>query len=129
LACIPVHRLFCILLLVCLPLQSFAAQFGGARAMDVTSVSHSIDHLLDQHHHHHEGDGEIHYDDSAESNEHSHEHSHTCQLFLIKPPSIVFAQPAPLLTRGAEQIAYIPHPYLDGPQRPPAFAPGHAAGG
>lgn len=120
------RRLFCLLLLICLPLQSFAAQIGGVRLAG-SGTAHQLDHANHVYHHHHH-DGKVHYDESDQSVQHSHEPSATVQHFLPKAAALFIPLTVSLAERG-DPVSCIPHPYLDDPQRPPAFAPGLAAGG
>lgn len=121
------RRLFCLVLLICLPLQSFALQFAGVR-LAVTGTAHQLEHADDVHHHHHD-DGEVHYDESNESAHHSHESSTAMQHLLPKTQAALFSPLIASLADRVDPAAYIPDPFLDDPQRPPAFAPGFAAGG
>lgn len=120
------RRLFCLLLLICLPLQSFAAQVAAVRVAAGGSL-HVLAHASDAHHHHHD-DGVVHYDDSDESVQHTHDASAGAQHLLPEPPRLF--TPAQVALAGPfERGGHIPDPYLDDPQRPPAFAPGVAARG
>lgn len=121
------HRLLCLLLLICLPLHSFAAQIA-AIGLASAGAQHQLAHSVDLHHHHHD-DGEVHYDDSDASVDHTHEHAATVQLLLPAPASLIPPLQIASLADPAEPVSHIPHPYLDDPQRPPAFAPGLTAGG
>ena len=121
------RRLFCLLMLICLPLQSFALQAAGVRLAG-TGTIHQLAHVDDVHHHHHD-DGKVHYDESGESVQHSHEASASAQHLLPKAMSVLFTPLLMSLGDRADPPSYIPNPYLDDPQRPPAFAPGLAAGG
>lgn len=122
------RRLFCILLLICLPLQSFAAQFDGVRTPPAAAVSHALAHDQSQLHHH-DDDGTVHYDESEASLEHAADQSSPVQFSLINPGVIAFMLPAASLADYPDPVSYIPDPCLDDPQRPPSFAPGLAAGG
>lgn len=121
------HRLFCLLLLICLPLQSFALQIAGVRLAG-TGTTHQLEHADHVHHHHHD-DGKVHYDESDESEQHSHEPSATAQNPGPKMERALFSPLNDSLADRIDPVSYIPDPYLDDPQRPPAFAPGLAAGG
>ncbi|MDM5181339.1 hypothetical protein PO883_29590 [Massilia sp. DJPM01] len=87
-----------------------------------------MEHTDDVHHHHHD-DGKVHYDESDESAQHSHEPSATVQHFLPEVALALFSPLSQSLADRSYPASYIPDPYLDDPQRPPAFAPGLAAGG
>lgn len=121
------RRLFCLLLMMCLPLQSLAAQMTGVRLAGA-GVSHQLDHVNDIHHHHHD-DGQVHYDESDDSIEHSHESSAMAQHLPLDEAGLPFHPLNVTLADPPEPLSAVPHPYLDDPQRPPAFAPGLAAGG
>jgi hypothetical protein len=122
------RRLFCILLLVCLPLQSFAMQLGGLHALVEAGLQHEIAH--DQGvEHHHDDNGAVHYDDSDESSEHvQHDCAGPCQCLL---PEAAAASPPERLQGELAliRLAHIPDPDLEDPERPPVFAPGLTAGG
>jgi hypothetical protein len=116
-----VRRLFCLLLLVLLPLHGFAMQDGWYSSEKATfSIAHEVDHLTGASHHHDDEHGNIHYDDSAASSQHLTDHSaaHNC---VAIPPSIV-----PLLavraTRTTQTQAqpYLPDPDPQRLQRPPS---------
>lgn len=121
------RRLLCLLLLICLPLQSFAAQIAGVR-MAAPGTAHQLAHADDVHHHHHDS-GKVHYDESDESVQHSHESSSTVQQLLPKAACVLFCPLIVSIAYPLRPVSYIPDPYLDDPQRPPAFAPGLATGG
>ncbi len=126
----PVRHFLCLLLLICLPLQSFAAQMGDVQRVTPAGMAHELDHLQERlHHHHDDDDGAVHYDNSEESQEHSEKHSHCCVQLLFKPMAALFTPFDVPLAKSMAVIVSTPHPYLDGPHRPPAFAPGLAAGG
>ncbi len=122
------RQLLCILLLICLPLQSFASQSAGVRQPDAAGLRHVLDHAEDRHHHH-EGDGSIHYDESDESVEHTCEGSPAPQQSLLNPAPALVCQLVISRADSPDLAAYLPLPYLEVPQRPPSFAPGLAAGG
>ena len=105
-------------------------------------VAHQLDHLQERHHHHHvdnddainndgvaNSDGAVHYDTSKESLEHTDKHGHCGMQLLFRPAGALFTPFQVPLATGMEPLVSTPHPYLDGPQRPPSFAPGLAAGG
>lgn len=130
-----VRRLLCLLLLICLPLQSFALQMEDVARMTPAGVAHELDHLQERLHHHHADDddsdaeGAVHYDNSEASIEHTEKHGHCCAQLLLKPLAAPFLPFEAAFATGGEPVLSTPHPYLDGPQRPPSFAPGPAAGG
>lgn len=115
------RRFFCLLLLICLPLQSFALQGGQLLS---AGIAHELQHDQGVQHHHDE-DGSVHYDQSDESEQHAAEHSassHSVWAPAALPPPMPEAA-ARLLARG-EPARSIPAPFLDGPHRPPAPALG-----
>jgi len=117
-----VRRYFCLLLLICLPLQSFALQ--GGRLLSV-GIAHELQHDQGIQHHHHDEDGSVHYDKSDESEQHVAEHSassHSVWVPAAAPPQMPVA--AARLLAQAEPVRFIPAPFLDGPHRPPASALG-----
>ncbi len=117
------RRFFCILLLLCLPLQGFAMQWGMAWASDAAPPAQEVVHeVMHEEHisHHHEEDGTLHVDDSEESVQHVQDHSVppqpvtlTASLAPIAPPELV----SPVV---AERVQIIPDPMLECPHRPPA---------
>lgn len=122
------RRLFCLLLLVCLPLQSLASQTAGAWAASLALLTHDTDPAA-QLHHHHEEDGSVHYDNSDESVEHADEHSAAPQLIVLASSVMQFSHVAATLADYPDPASYLPEPCLEDPPRPPSFAPGLAAGG
>ncbi|WP_426106661.1 hypothetical protein [Massilia sp. TSP1-1-2] len=97
------------------------------RSSTVATLAHDAARMAQLHHH--DGDGAIHYDDSDESVAHAGEHSAPVQLFLINRLHSVLSVSLFSLADYPEPASYIPYPFLDDPQRPPAFAPGLATGG
>lgn len=123
------RRLLCIFLLMCLPLQSFAALgvalFAGADA----NLAHQVAHDEQLQHHHHDDSGSVHFDDSDESAKHIQDHPTSSQpVFLAAVTMPVAPEQVSSLEQG-EFARFIPEPFLDGPLRPPSFALGLAAGG
>ena len=118
------RRLICLLLLMCLHLQSFALQAGAAMSGDTVNVAHEVAHEENIQHHHHDDDGSLHYDNSDESAQHTLDHSNCQQpagvwISTLPPtPDQVVSVTAP------EFSCFIPDPYLDSPLRPPALALG-----
>jgi hypothetical protein len=111
-----VRRLFCILLMICLPLQAFAWQ-GSLPPLG--GVAHQLDHENDVHHHH-DADGSVHYDHSEESVDHVQDGS-SCGQFYNLPVTSVLIAPGPAgATLAVDVPRFIPKPFLDGPHRPPA---------
>lgn len=115
------RRLFCLLLLVLMPLHSFAMQGGwhssGSAAF---SIAHEIDHLMGASHHHDDEHGGIHYDNSSASSEHLADHSaaHGCAAI---PPSVVdLIAVRAVRTSQMQPQHYIPDPDPRRLQRPPS---------
>ena len=117
------RRLICILLLMCLPLQSFAFQGGSSASGPDMTFAHEILHD-EQVQHHHDDDGSVHYDNSEESAQHIQDHSCSQQPAGFWMPKR--ASPPEQLVSVAvlEFYRFIPDPYLDSPLRPPARALG-----
>ena len=117
------RRLICILLLLWLPLQSFAMHGASLLPGPGTGMSHVIDHD-NQVQHHHDEDGSTHYDQSDESAQHVQDHSCSPQPAYpsaSKLPTV----PEQLVSVTIPEFArFIPDPFLDGPLRPPAPALG-----
>ncbi|WP_175016911.1 hypothetical protein [Massilia sp. YMA4] len=116
------RHLLCLLLMLCLPLQSFAAQWEHVLAGE-TTLAHEIAH--DEHvQHHHEDDGSIHYDDSDESAQHVQDHTCAGQPAAFAVP-LQACTPAQLVSIvHPDGLALTPDPLLDCPHRPPASSLG-----
>lgn len=121
------RQFLCILLLICLPLQSFALQVGVDQPLTSLGWAHEPAHSDDPHHH--AEDGAAHYDESDESLAHADEHSAGLQLSILNINGFFFGATPASPGQYLDPASYIPDPFLDEPQRPPAFAPGLAAGG
>lgn len=114
------RRLICILLLMCLPLQSFALQAGSFVFGAGVNLAHEIAHEEKIQHHHHEVDNSVHYDDSDESAQHALDHS-SCQQPAGVWTSTLPSSPDQVVSVSAPEFScFIPDPYLDSPLRPPA---------
>lgn len=124
----PVRRIVHILLLFCLPLYGFAMQGSLPPVAGAAPLAHALAHD-EGIHHHHEEDGSVHYDESDASLDHAQEHSSSCQPAGCGFPRLTIAPERAASATGAYLVQAVPEPFLDGPHRPPAFAPGHAAGG
>lgn len=116
------RQLICILLLLCLPLQSFALPGGSLLFVSANGngMSHALEHDEGIQHHHHDDNGSVHYDDSDESLQHIHDHSSSPQLAFL---AVQFQPIAPVLSAPAVDggvTQFIPAPFLDAPLRPPA---------
>ena len=121
------RRLFCILLLICLPLQSFASQVAGLQSSRVSGMVHEMERLAELHHH--DGHGSVHYDESDESVAHAGEHAGVVQFSLLNRSHLDVKVALSSLLDFREPASYVPDSFPDDPQRPPAFAPGLATGG
>ena len=117
------RRLICILLLMCLPLQSFAFQVGSSAAGTDMSFAHEILHD-EKVQHHHDDDGSVHYDDSAESAQHIQDHSCSQQPVGFWVPKMASPPEQRMSVTVREFSRFIPDPFLDSPLRPPARALG-----
>jgi hypothetical protein len=117
------RRLLCILLMFCLPLQSFAMQWSTAMETDGMSLTHEA--LHDEHvSHHHEDDGSIHFDNSDESSQHIGDHYCSLQPAVL---CLAAALPAPLELVEDLRVVWdrsVPDPELKLPDRPPSHALG-----
>lgn len=115
------RRLICILLLLCLPLHSFAMQ-GGALLLGSAgeiSIVHELEHD-ERVEHHHDDNGSVHYDDSDESAQHIQDHSSSPQPAYLTGPNLPLA-PMQLACAAQDAVVhFIPTPFLDSPLRPPA---------
>lgn len=121
------HRLVFLLLLICLPLHSLALQLAGVQTQASAGAATETGMAADLHHH--DDDGSVHYDDSAESIAHADEHSAGTQCFLLHPSAMVFSLSLSSGIDYPDPVSYIPTPWQEDPQRPPAIAPGLATGG
>ena len=117
------RRLICLLLLMCLPLQSFALHGVSLVRGGDAGLAHEIAHD-EQVQHHHEDDGSIHYDSSDESAQHIQDHSCSQQALYLPAPQLA-RHPEQLISVTKPEFArFIPEPFLDGPLRPPSPALG-----
>lgn len=113
------RRFFCILLMLLLPLHSFAMQGGWYSSASAFDIGHEVDHLAGAVHHHNDHHGSVHYDNSSDSSSHFAEHSagHSCAAL----PSTVLPPLSIALSNAAvpESRQYIPDPIPERLQRPP----------
>lgn len=117
------RRLICILLLMCLPLHSFATQGGALLLGSNASIAHELEHDEGLHHHH--DDGSVHYDDSDESHDHIQDHSASSpQPAGLSVLSLPTAPPQLISSLKIDFSHFIPEPFLDGPLRPPSLTLG-----
>ncbi|WP_338770506.1 hypothetical protein [Massilia sp. METH4] len=112
------RHLLCILLMLCLPLQSFALQWEHVLAGDMT-LAHEIEHD-EQVSHHHEDDGSVHYDHSDESQNHLQDHTCSPQPAAFAPPAQALLPARLISIVRPDGPAPMPDPLLDCPHRPPA---------
>lgn len=96
--------------------QSVAVSRAGSAADAVADLPHAALHWQEDRHHHHD-DGTYHLDDSAES---------TLHLWAdqISVPAMLPHEPASLaglraVVPASRLTSPGPHPFLDGPLRPP----------
>jgi hypothetical protein len=125
------RRFFYLLLMLCLPLQGLAMQWGTAWPSDAAPVAHEVMHkvmhevLHDAHvSHHHEDDGTLHIDDSDESAEHIQDHSAPPQPAALLSTVLPAAPPALVCSVQPGAPPLIPDPMLECPHRPPALSLG-----
>lgn len=116
------RHLLCLLLMLCLPLQSFALQWEHVLAGE-TTLAHEIEH--DEHvPHHHDDDGAIHYGDSDESARHAQDHPGSPQPAAI-PLTVQAGTAAELVSLVRPHgPAPMPDPLLGCPHRPPSASLG-----
>jgi hypothetical protein len=118
--CYLVRRLLCIFLLMLLPLHSFAMQSGRLSAGGLFNIAHEIEHL-EATSHHHDDDGSVHYDDSGESATHSADHAASQQSASLPSGTMPSLLIEPYTIKLFEPAYSISDPFLEDPQRPPAF--------
>jgi hypothetical protein len=115
------QRLLCLLLLICLPLQSFALQ---GRQLLSADIAHELQH---EHgvHHHHDDDGAIYYDTSDESLEHALDHAGSSTSVWSDGPGALCVPLIESVSAGLpEPPRFIPDRWPDCPHRPPSSALG-----
>jgi hypothetical protein len=122
------RRIVRLLLLLCLPLYGFAMPGSLPPVAGAAALAHQLEHNQGVHHHH-EADGSIHYDESDQSLDHAQEHCSPLQPIGFGAARALIHPQQPVLEPGSYLNRFSPAPFLDGPHRPPAPAPGHAAGG
>jgi len=117
-----VRLLLCLLLMLCLPLQSFALQWEHVLVGD-TTLAHEVEH--DEHvQHHHDDDGTVHYDQSDESAKHVQDHTCTPQPAALPLPPLTMLPPQLISIVRPDGPAPMPDPLLDCPHRPPSASLG-----
>jgi hypothetical protein len=114
-----VRRLFCLFLLLLLPLHGLAVQGGLLSAQGVFDVAHELDHLNAKSHHHHD-DGAVHYDDSGKSAAHFADHLSAQQPAAPPSADMPLLAIEPYTVRPFEPAYYLPDLVLERPQRPPS---------
>lgn len=113
------RKLFCLLLLVCLPFQALASFAYGEHGDHLEDVAHELAHDNHESHYHHE-DGSVTYDQSEESTAHMSDHCvyHGTSVALATssiPLAAVEGSPAQV----AVFTIFIPERSPDGLLRPP----------
>jgi hypothetical protein len=114
------RRILCLLLIVFLPLQVFAAQTGWGALGHGFDIQHEIEHEQGVSHHH-DQDGSVHYNDADESAQHAVDHvcSHPVPGLLsatMQLPDMAQVRTITMSSR-ADMLDHIP----ERPQRPPRF--------
>jgi len=96
--------------------QSAALARVGVTAEALADLGHAVSHWQDEAHHHHD-DGSFHFGDSEESARHlmADHVSVPALLPLVSAMLLRLADGAP----GPRSVRTGPHPFLDGPLRPP----------
>jgi hypothetical protein len=99
--------------------QSMALARGGLAVSALADLEHAVLHWQDEAHHHHD-DGSFHVGDSEESARH-------LMADHVSVPALLLNAPAPLLrldedAPGLWGVHVRPHPFLDGPLRPPRLS-------
>lgn len=122
-----VHKFFCLLLILLLPLQSLAMQVTSVRLFDLGRVAHEVEHSVGIEHHHHDA-GTIHYDDSEESVQHGLEHSPVSQVVFLSSLPVMLIPGDQVREHALESTTFIPDPVPDNPTRPPVFSPARQPG-
>lgn len=103
-------------MLIAMLWQSLALARAGSTVNAVADLQHAALHWQDEGHHHHD-DGAYHLDDSDESTRHlMADHSPVSALLAAAPPAVAFLGGG---SPGMREARASPHPFLDGPLRPP----------
>lgn len=114
------RRFVCIFLMLLLPLHSFAMQGGWYSSASAFDIAHEIDHLAGAAHHHDDDHGSVHYDKSSDSAKHFADHA-AGQSCIALPSTVL---PPPTFAVGSRAIPeprhYLPDPFPERLQRPPA---------
>ena len=99
--------------------QSVALARSGISAEALADLQHAVMHWQDEGHHHHD-DGSYHLGDSDESTRHlMADHVNVPALLLItRAPLLRLDEGAP----GQWDARARPHPFVDGPLRPPRLS-------
>jgi hypothetical protein len=114
-----VRRFLCILLMLFLPLQSFALHMGGNASAMGFDIGHEIDHLVGASHHHDDDHGSVHYDNSGESAHHFAEHAAGASCIALPSTAVL---PCPIALSSIvipDPGHYLPEPFPERLQRPP----------
>lgn len=107
-------------LIIIMAFQSMTATAFASSHSNQADLSHSMLHWQQEAHHHHEAGG-YHVDDSEESTRHLMTDHFTATAVLPAVPVLFFRSdtgaPDALLSHAS------PHPFLEGPLRPPRLNP------
>lgn len=110
------RSLLVVALVLSLMWQVVAGAWPGGLANTLDGGEHTAVHLANEAHHHHD-DGSVHHDDSAESASHMALDQSSSAVLLGGASSDT---PTSMASPCAQHVARQgPHPYLDGPLRPP----------
>jgi len=105
------------LMLIAVLWQSVAIARAGSPVNALADPEHAALHLQEKGHHHHE-DGSFHLDDSSESVQHVlSDNVNATAALPVSPPRDFALQVS--RAPGGWPDALPPHPYLEGPLRPP----------
>jgi hypothetical protein len=103
-------------LLMAMLWQSVALARVGSTVNALADLQHASLHRQDEGHHHHD-DGSYHLDDSDESARHlMADHSPASAILASASPAVAFLGGG---SHGMREARAGPHPFLDGPLRPP----------
>ena len=109
-----------LVLLLAMLWQSVAIARAGSAVNPVADLAHAVLHSQVDSHHHHE-DGSYHLDDSAESAQHLIADHVSVAIGLL--PTVATSVPLTGTTPRAEGgQSPGPHPFLDGPLKPPRLS-------
>lgn len=105
-----------VVMLIAMLWQSLALARAGSTLNAFADAQHAVLHGQQEGHHHHD-DGSYHLDDSDESTRHlMADHSPASALLPSATPAVAFLGGG---SPGMREARASPHPFLDGPLRPP----------